>query len=95
MPTLTFLGTSSAIPDETHENSHMVVTGRERTILIDSVGNSILRLKEAGVDHSNLTDLIVTHFHPDHVSGVPSLLMNMWLLGRRHGLNIYCLQYTI
>ena len=95
VPALIFLGTSSAIPDEDHENTHMVVTGIEQTILIDSVGNSILRLKHAGVDHNDLTDLIVTHFHPDHVSGVPSLLMNMWLLGRRHALNIYGLQYTL
>lgn len=95
MPALTFLGTSSAVPDEGHENSHMIVTGDEQTILIDSVGNSILRLKEVGIDHNDLTDLILTHFHPDHVSGVPSLLMNMWLLGRRHELNIYGLRYTL
>jgi len=95
VPALTFLGTSSAVPEEDHENTHMVVTGDEQTILIDSVGNSILRLKQVGIDHNNLTDLILTHFHPDHVSGVPSLLMNMWLLGRRHELNIYGLRYTL
>jgi ribonuclease Z len=95
VPALVFLGTSNAIPDEDHENTHMVVTGNAQTILIDSVGNSILRLKQVGIDHNDLTDLILTHFHPDHVSGVPSLLMNMWLLGRRHELNIYGLQYTL
>jgi metal-dependent hydrolase (beta-lactamase superfamily II) len=40
----------------------------------------MVRLSKAGVDFNRLTDLILTHFHPDHVSGVPMLLMNMWLI---------------
>ncbi len=95
MAKLIFLGTANAIPDETHENTHMVLVGNQRTILIDCVNNPILRLEKAGVDFKGLTDLIVTHFHPDHVSGVPQLLMNMWLLGHRRPLSVYGLQYTI
>ena len=95
MPKLIFLGTSNAIPDENHENTHMVVVGLERTVLIDCVSSPILRLQKAGVDFNRLTDLILTHFHPDHVSGVPQLLMNMWLMGRRQPLNIYGLHYTL
>lgn len=95
MPKLILLGTSNAIADETHENTHMVLLGRERTILIDCVNNPILRLRRAGVDANTLTDLILTHFHPDHVSGVPVLLMSMWLLGRRQLLNIYGLHHTL
>jgi ribonuclease Z len=95
MTKLIFLGTSNAIPDENHENTHMVVVGRKRTVLIDCVSNPILRLQKAGVDFKNLTDLILTHFHPDHVSGVPQLLMNMWLMGHQHPLDIFGLQYTL
>jgi ribonuclease Z len=92
---LIFLGTSNAIPDETHENTHMVLVGETRTVLIDCVDSPILRLQKAGVNFHDLTDLILTHFHPDHVAGVPQLLMNMWLLGRRRPLNIYGLHYTL
>jgi ribonuclease Z len=95
MPKLIILGTSNAIPDEAHENTHMVLVGKTRTILIDCVNNQILRLQKAGVDINKLTDLILTHFHPDHVSGVPQFIMNMWLMGRRHPLNIYGLHYTL
>jgi ribonuclease Z len=95
MPKLIILGTSNAIPDEAHENTHMVLVGKTRTILIDCVNNQILRLQKAGVDFNKLTDLILTHFHPDHVSGVPQFIMNMWLMGRRHPLNIYGLHYTL
>jgi ribonuclease Z len=89
------LGSSNAIPDINHENTHMVVVGKERTVMVDCVSNPILRLQQAGVDFNNVTDLILTHFHPDHVSGVPLLLMNMWLMGRRNRLDIYGLHYTL
>ncbi len=47
------------------------------------------------MDYLRLTDMILTHFHPDHVSGVPLLLMNMWLLGRKLPLHIYGLHHTL
>jgi ribonuclease Z len=95
MSKLIILGSSNAIPDEKHENTHMVLVGEGRTVLIDCVDNPIIRLPRAGVEFDSLTDLILTHFHPDHVSGVPLLLMNMWLLGRRRPLNIYGLHHTL
>ncbi len=95
MPKVIILGSSNAIPTPEHENTHLVVVGRERTVLVDCVSNPILRLEQAGVNFNQLTDLILTHFHPDHVSGVPLLLMDMWLMGRRKPLNIYGLHHTL
>lgn len=95
MPKVIILGSSNAIPDETHENSHMALIGDDRFVLIDCVSNPIVRLRKAGLDVENITDLILTHFHPDHVSGVPLLLMNLWLLGRERELRIYGLDYTL
>jgi ribonuclease Z len=95
MPKLIFLGTSNAIPDEHHENTHMLLVGQQRIVLIDCVDSPILRFNKVGVDFNHLSDIILTHFHPDHVSGVPQLLMNMWLMGRRLPLNIYGLHHTL
>jgi ribonuclease Z len=95
MPKVIILGSSNAIPTADHENTHMVVVGEDRTVLVDCVSNPILRLEKAGLDFNNLTDLILTHFHPDHVSGVPLLLMDMWLMGRNQPLNIYGLHHTL
>lgn len=95
MTKVIILGASDAIPTMQSENTHMVIVGRDRTVLIDSVSNPILRLEQAGLDFNNLTDIIVTHFHPDHASGIPLLLMDMWLMGRQKPLNIYGLHYTL
>ena len=95
VPKLIILGSSNAVPDEQHENTHMVVIGKQRSVLIDCPGNPLRQLSYAGVDHQQITDLILTHFHPDHVSGVGLFLMDTWLLGRKDPLEIYGLSYTI
>ncbi len=95
MAKIVILGSSDAIATAKHENTHMAVVGKERMVLVDCVGNALLRLEKAGLDHRDLTDLIVTHFHPDHVSGVPLLLMDMWLMGRRSPLRVHGLQHAL
>jgi ribonuclease Z len=95
MAKLIILGSSNAIPDENHENTHMAILGQEYSLLIDCVSNPVVRLPQAGIDFNRLTDMVLTHFHPDHVSGVPLLLMNMWLLGRKTPLHIYGLHHTL
>lgn len=95
MSKVIILGASNAIPTRVSENTHMVIVGRERVLLVDSVSNPVLRLEQAGLNLNDLTDIIVTHFHPDHVSGIPLLLMDMWLMGRQKPLNIYGLHYTL
>lgn len=92
---LVILGVSNAVPGEDHQNTHFVLVGGQRMVLVDCTGNPIIRLKHAGLDYRDLTDLILTHFHPDHVAGVPPFLMNLWLLGRTDPLHIYGLGDTL
>jgi ribonuclease Z len=95
MTKVIILGSSNAIPTKDNENTHMVIVGSESMVLVDCVSNPLLRLEQAGLDFNDLTDIIVTHFHPDHVSGLPLLLMDMWLMGRKKQINIYGLHYTL
>ncbi len=95
MEKVIILGSANAVSDENHENSHLVVMVDSRAILIDCVGNPVSNLKKAGVDIHAISDIILTHFHPDHVSGYPLLLLDMWLLGRTEPLNVYGLEHTI
>lgn len=95
MSRITFLGTASAVPNRNHQNTHFVLETGSGTILVDCVGNPIVRLEEAGYDPLEISDLILTHFHPDHVSGAPLLLMDLWLMGRTQPLNIYGLESVL
>jgi ribonuclease Z len=95
MAKIIILGSSNAVSDGNHENTHMVIVGEEKRILVDCPSSPIGRLKLANVEFNAISDLIITHFHPDHVSGVPMFLMEMWLMGRSSPLKIYGLDYTI
>jgi ribonuclease Z len=92
---MVILGTASFIPDETHENTHMLLQGEQGYVLIDSGSNPLISLKKAGLSADQLRTLILTHFHPDHMSGVPNLLMGLWLMGRTQPLNILGLNVTL
>ena len=95
MARLVILGSSNAIPDLEHENTHMVLVGEHNVVLVDCAGTPTVRLAQAGIALDKISDLVLTHFHPDHVAGVPLLLMNMWLLGRRRPLSIHGLKHCL
>lgn len=92
---LVILGSAAAVPDAQHENAHLLWLGAQHKVLIDCPGTPLVRLQQAGLDPNQLTDLFLTHFHPDHVQSVPALLMGMWLTGRQAPLHIHGLQVTL
>ncbi len=89
------LGSGYAIPEEGHDNTHIFIRQAEHGILVDCASNPIIQLRRAEIALDQVTDLVLTHFHPDHVAGFPLFLMDLWLLGRRKPLHVYGLQYTI
>jgi ribonuclease Z len=95
MTKLIVLGSSNAIPSLENENTHLLIQGNEHIVLVDCASNPIVRLEKIGLDINRVTDIIITHFHPDHVAGIPLLLMDMWLLGRSTPLTIYGLHHSI
>ena len=54
-----------------------------------------LSLQKKGIDPNTVTDLILTHFHPDHVGSLPNLIMGMWLEKRALPLTIHGLEFTL
>ena len=63
--------------------------------MVDCASNPILRLRKAKIHFDEVSDLVITHFHVDHVSGLPNLLMDMWILGRKKEFRIYGSESTI
>jgi ribonuclease Z len=89
MVKITFLGTANAIPNQHHHNTQIIIEAENNSVLIDCGGNPISQLDRASVNPLSITDLIITHFHPDHVSGYPLLLLDLWLMGRKNPLDVY------
>ncbi|MBC8447277.1 MAG: MBL fold metallo-hydrolase [Chloroflexi bacterium] len=89
MPRIIALGTSAALPHNARENTYLLLDGKTRSYLIDCAGSPVQRLRQVGVALDRLEGLIVTHHHPDHIYGVPTLLTSLWLSGRQRPFHIY------
>ncbi|KAF0111609.1 MAG: ribonuclease Z [Chloroflexi bacterium] len=95
MERLIILGSSNAVAKKDQENSYLLVDSGTRKILVDCGDHPAAGLARAGVTLNEITDLILTHFHADHVGSLPLLIMDMWLEKRSTPLVIYGLEYTI
>ncbi len=95
MDRVKILGSASAVPGRGHENTHLFIQAGDLQVLVDCPGSPIIRLEEAGLNPLDITDIVLTHFHPDHVSGFAPLLMGLWLMGRKAVLNVYGLADTL
>lgn len=95
MARLTVLGSAAAVSDASHDNTHFILQGDHCGVLIDCGSNVVVKLRRCGIHYNQITDLILTHFHPDHVYGVPMLLSHMSLLGRSQPLRVFGLYHCM
>jgi ribonuclease Z len=85
-----FLGTGSAYPGSDRDNTSICFSNEGYQVLVDVSGNPCRKLKQLQIDITNLDAVVFTHFHIDHIYGLPSLLWGMWLEDRKKPLKIFC-----
>lgn len=96
MAKLAILGCAAAVNDANHDYTHFLLIGeRDTPVLVDAGSNPLGKIKDLGIDDEALQDVILTHFHPDHVSGIPNMMMHMWLLGRQAAIRFYGLPHCL
>ncbi|MBI5803259.1 ribonuclease Z [Candidatus Pacearchaeota archaeon] len=86
---VTFLGTSYSIPTPERNHTGILLTYKGENILIDC-GEGIQRqFKIAKISMSKITRILLTHWHGDHVLGLPGLLQTLSLGNQKKNLFIY------
>jgi len=74
---ITFLGTGCMQPTKTRNHAGVLLSYKKENILFDC-GEGIQRqMRIAGVKPAKITRLCITHWHGDHVFGIPGLLSSM------------------
>ncbi len=84
-----FLGTGSAIPTKKRNHSAVLLQYRGENILMDCGEGTQRQFRIAGLNPCKLTRILISHWHADHVLGLPGLLQTLMLNGYNKTLKIY------
>ena len=85
---VTLLGTGGMMPLKTRALASAMLSSEGRSLLIDCGEGTQVQIRECGLTFKPIDGLLITHFHGDHVSGLPGLLLSMGNQGREAPLTI-------
>jgi len=86
---LTFLGTGNAIPTKKRNHSAILASFANENILIDCGEGTQRQFKIAEISPTKLTRILITHWHGDHMLGLPGLFQTLAMSDYRRTLKVY------
>jgi len=86
---ITFLGTGTTIPTVERNHTAVLLKYKDENILIDCGEGTQRQLRKAKINPCKLTKILITHWHGDHVLGIPGLLQTLAFNGYNKTLKIY------
>jgi ribonuclease Z len=84
-----FLGTASSFPTRDRSHTSILLRYQSEAILFDCGEGTQRQLRIAGESPMKITKIFITHWHGDHVLGLPGLLESMAMNGRKDLLEIF------
>jgi ribonuclease Z len=86
---VTFLGTAGSLPTPERNPSAIMINREGELILFDCGEGTQQQMMRAKTGMGNLNSIFITHFHADHILGIPGLIQTLNFNGRTEPLNIY------
>ncbi len=86
---VTFLGTGGSIPTEERNHSAIFLQYKDESILVDCGEGTQRQFRKAKLNPCRITRLLITHWHGDHVLGIPGLLQTLAFSGYNKTLYVY------
>lgn len=87
--TITFLGTSSMVPTKDRNHQAIFLSYKSENILVDCGEGTQRQMRIAGIKPTSINKILISHWHGDHVLGLPGLLQTLAVSGYEGTLKIY------
>ena len=86
---ITFLGTSSMVPTKERNQIAVFLSYGSEGILFDCGEGTQRQFKIAGISLTKVTKILISHWHGDHVLGLPGLIQTLSSMDYTGRLEIY------
>ena len=86
---VTLIGTGGTMPLRKRWLSSCIMSFNGHSVLIDCGEGTQIALKESGNKFKGVDVICITHFHADHISGLPGFLLTMSNEGRTDPVTIF------
>ena len=86
---VTFLGTSSMVPTKERNQIAVFLSYGSEGLLFDCGEGTQRQFKIAGISLTKVTKLIISHWHGDHVLGLPGLIQSLSSMNYSNKLEVY------
>ncbi len=86
---LNFLGTGNAIPTKKRNHTAILASFANENILIDCGEGTQRQFRMLNLSPTKLTRIFITHWHGDHILGLPGLFQTLALSNYQRTLKVY------
>lgn len=80
MIAVTLLGTGSPMPSPDRAGPATLVSAGDEHYLVDAGRGVLMRLAAAGLGAPNLTAVLLTHLHSDHITDLNDVITTRWVM---------------
>ncbi|MCQ6963057.1 ribonuclease Z [Methanolobus chelungpuianus] len=84
-----FLGTGGSLPTPERNPAAIMINREGELLLFDCGEGTQQQMMRAKTGMKSLSSIFITHFHADHILGIPGLIQTMSFQGRTEPLKIY------
>ena len=86
---LHFLGTGQAVPTAKRNHTSILLQYKDENILIDCGEGTQRQFRKAKLNPCKITRILISHWHGDHILGIPGLLQTLVLNNYNKTLLVY------